>query len=790
MAVNHPRFCGILDAAVTLPVDSLRDDLLQALDDAPVVVSAPTGSGKSTRVPAWCARRGQRVLVVEPRRVACRSLARFVAAQMDTRPGGEVGYRHRHEDRSGPDTRLLYVTPGTALNMFHATGLEDFDVVILDEFHERHLHVDLLLALLRASPASRSLAIMSATVDASWLADQLGGRPLTSGGRLHPVSIEYDPHVSVPTHRDLATRMSRAVRRGLGFDGDVLVFLPGKAEIAALARELGSLHGVQVLVLHGELDTRKQDLVFTPGRARRVILSTNVAESAVTLPGIGVVVDSGLERRMVYRDGRSVLELCVISADSADQRAGRAGRLAPGVALRCWSQAARLEPHAVPEIHRVDLTDMVMQAAFAGHRPEDLPLVDPPRRYALDEAVADLVAMSALDEDHVITSTGRRMMRFALEPRLSRLLVLAQEDGTTALLQDMVDLVASLSVGRDLFVPAPEPGRFPAREEYEQKRCDLYARVHAMRLGDPARHGLRAGPIQEARKVASTLRRKMGLGPAGEAAVERVQLSRAVLRAWPWSGFVPHRRAGAFGNGRREVVLGRESFVSSSARALVVVQRRSVKKGRRTVTLATCAGPVEPVMLARAGQGEQVLAQVRREGTDLVGTIHTTLGPRIIDVDEKVLAGPLAAQAASLLIQKGEVLPGVWEELLDHVQAHNLDRALRRRGGREVDAGQWLTRRLMKMGVTSGQDLELVSEQDLRYEDIDPARKRELDRDYPRTLAIQAQVLRASYDPGKRVVTLQYVSGDPRSAPSDLMLPAWTGYKVLYVDRGRTTRVR
>jgi ATP-dependent helicase HrpB len=313
-----------------LPIYSLRDSFAQALARGPVVLSSPTGSGKSTEVPRWCP---GRVLVIEPRRIACRSLAARVAQREGCELGREVGYAVRDERVAGSATRILFATPGIALR--DRALLEAADTLVLDEFHERNLEVDLLLAL--ALRARRSqLVVMSATLEGERVAAHVGGSHLAASGRSFPVDVRYLPGTHVlPDATDLAERVRRALLTAAGDPGDVLVFLPGKAEIEACAQ---LLRGAYTLVpLHGGLTLEEQRRAFERTPQRKVVLATNVAETALTIDGIGVVIDSGLVRRTHYRDGRGFLALTAIAEDSAAQRTGRAGRTAAGVCYRLWS---------------------------------------------------------------------------------------------------------------------------------------------------------------------------------------------------------------------------------------------------------------------------------------------------------------------------------------------------------------------------------------------------------------------------------------------------------------------
>jgi len=310
-----------------LPIDTYRDAVLDAVHTGPVVITSPTGSGKSTQVPRWLVRDGP-VLVVQPRRVACRSLAQRVAQLQDSALGDRVGYAVRDDRRASEATELLFVTTGVALRLLRSGDIERYRSVVLDELHERSMDLDLLLAMLAGR---EGLVLMSATLDAERVTEHVGGTLVAAEGRTYPVDIRYPPgQPPVPDADRLPERIAAALDRlPPDDDGDVLVFLPGKGEIAAAADHLRGRH--QVVALHGGLSLDQQGRAFRTDGPRKVILSTNVAETSVTLPRVTAVIDSGLVRRTRYHRGRSVLTLVPVAADAADQRAGRAGRLRPGV---------------------------------------------------------------------------------------------------------------------------------------------------------------------------------------------------------------------------------------------------------------------------------------------------------------------------------------------------------------------------------------------------------------------------------------------------------------------------
>ena len=421
-----------------LPIDAVLPQILAALRKGPaVVLEAPPGAGKTTRVPPALLEvvEGE-VVVLEPRRIAARAAARRVASELGERAGETVGYQIRFEDVSGPRTRLRYVTEGLlARRLLSDPELRGVGAVVLDEFHERHLPSDLALALVQRLLPRVKLLVMSATLDAAPLADFLKAPVVRSEGRRFPVEIE---HLDRSDDRWLSEQVAAAVRKLTvpGSAGDVLVFLPGAGEIRQCADTLGELarhRELLIVPLHGDLPGEEQDRALTPARQRKIILSTNVAETSVTVPGVTAVVDSGLARIAAHSPWSGLPSLTVqkISRASAAQRAGRAGRTAPGRALRLYTKHdydARPEHHA-PEIERLDLAATLLDLRAAGLDPDQLSWLDPPPPGALQTATALLRRLGLVDAQGVVTGLGRACARLPLHPRLSRLAVEAARRG-------------------------------------------------------------------------------------------------------------------------------------------------------------------------------------------------------------------------------------------------------------------------------------------------------------------------------------------------------------------------
>jgi ATP-dependent helicase HrpB len=401
-----------------LPVDDLLPSIVQTLGRSQyLVIEAPPGAGKTTRIPPALLPFGD-VVVLEPRRLAARMAARRVASELGEPIGETVGYQVRFEDVTGPRTRLRFVTEGVLTRrMLSDPRLDGISVAILDEFHERHLDTDLALALLKR--LDLKIVVMSATLDAQPIAKFLGACPiLRSDGKLFPLQIDYTPHSPAPLEEQVAGALERLLKEGL--DGDVLVFLPGAAEIRRTARAIERF-GLLVLPLHGDLSPAEQDRAVTPTDRRKVILSTNVAESSITVEGVTAVIDSGLARVAMDSPWTGIpsLNLQRISQASATQRAGRAGRTAPGRVIRLYTaEDFHRRPAAdPPEIRRREMSHIVLQ--LRAMHIDSLEWLEAPPEVAWSGANALLDRIGATQE----------MAALPLPPRLAKLVTEAEHLG-------------------------------------------------------------------------------------------------------------------------------------------------------------------------------------------------------------------------------------------------------------------------------------------------------------------------------------------------------------------------
>ncbi len=514
------------------PITPLLPKIQEALESGTrLVLEAPPGAGKTTQVPPalldapWL--QGQRILVLEPRRIAARAAASFMAAQHGEPVGRTFGYAIRFESRTSAATRVEVLTEGMlARRIQDDPELSDIGAIVFDEFHERHLAGDLGAALALDVQAGLRpdlrLLVMSATLDGERIARWLDAPRITSPGRSFPVDVRYPP---VRTQETPEQHLARVVEQALAEnEGDVLAFLPGRREIARAQRLLENrCAGVEVLPLHGELSMAEQQAALVPGdEARRVILATNVAESSVTLPGIRAVVDSGLARVPHFdpNSGFTRLRTVTISQASADQRAGRAGRVAPGTAYRLWPQSQRLEAERGAEIAQAELSGLALELAAWGN--DALPWLDRPPSGALAQARDLLQRLDALDADGRITALGRHMHALGAAPRLAA--AVARADAAQHGL--MADLLALLEARSPMRGAGSRSDDFRSRVEA----------LHAWRDGGAQvarRIGADAGALAGIERVARGWRKRIGARSAASGTAHGHAVGDLLAHAFP-----------------------------------------------------------------------------------------------------------------------------------------------------------------------------------------------------------------------------------------------------------------
>ena len=845
-----------------LPIEGIRAAFERHPEMTPLVVSAPTGSGKSTQIPRWCAarerlsaqeekRRPRPTLIVEPRRVACRSLASRVADLEGVQLGAEVGYTVRDEDRSSDVTLIRFVTTGVALRLWEADQLRSYSAVIIDEFHERNLELDLLLALCQAHP-HRPLIVMSATFAADRLAEHLCGVHLSGEGRRFEVGVEYRPHGNTrPSGHglieglislideaftcaaELDARSRSPEHNGRDRGGDVLVFLPGKGEIHEAQarveqrwRSLGVEGSYEVLPLHGGLSLDEQSRVFLPSSRRRLILATNVAETSLTVPGISVVIDSGLVRRTRYDRGRGALALVEVAEDSAEQRRGRAGRLGPGICFKMWSRGAALKPYTPPEIYRESLTSLLLATAACGVAPDDLPFVDPPKPEAVAEAkqvLSDLGAFSANPEGRVfkLSTQGEALFKLGVDVSLGRWLVEGLSDGP---LLDLIDLVSALSCRRSIFM------RGLAGDPYDDLRaqgCDAVGLIRAVRtpISQARRRHIHVEIWREARQHRDRLCRGLGIhyqqfAPADldhDSTINRRALALALLRADPRCAYVSRaRRRHEVWCGRGpELSLGDESGLAlartQDARlrpeALLVLDRyATVKGGRHAQHLITASMPIPLEWMRQTGLGDEKLGAAKIERGQLKIEVSRVFAKKVLETTWITPHGERAREALTRCLLAGQRWPKLRERVEHRLRRQSLSHQLQllsqtRRGapqrrsasmsdspselssgvsGDGADPERWLLRRLEELGFEDSSDLELLEEADLLPDELPSAESAQLDKAFPSSLNLSDAHYVFHYEVARRRVIMEQVSGSRRAPPRVEWLPKCGGFEIRF----------
>lgn len=774
-----------------LPIDTLRDDFRAALADGHVVVSAATGTGKSTRLPVWAAERG-RVLVVEPRRIAAVSLAGFVADSLDSEPGGRVGHAVRLDVRYSDNSDIVFVTPGMALN-WHADGrLDAFRTVILDEFHERRWDTDLLLAMLRSAGKHR-LVLTSATIEGERLSGELGARHLRAEGRSFPVDVRHvaPDNRAMPASRNLTDRVAGAVRDSLGeSDGDILVFLPGRGEIRGTAGRLGDVPA-DVVELHGGASAGEQRRALREGNRRRVILATNVAETSLTVPGVTTVIDSGLERRTTQRNGRTVLTLAPVAQANADQRKGRAGRVAPGRCIRLWGEHAPLQRTTPPEIQREELTDLVLAAAVAGYRTNELPFPDPLPAPALERAERTLAGLGALNENGLANERGRALFALPIDTLFAHLVIAMPDEATGGF---MADLVAALSIRERLVTMPEDPDARDRLAEWLGRRCDASLLVAALRLEQVPECSVADRARREARRLAEQVRHLAGLpGATRDMEPKPAKAILEAARAVPAMAFVRReKRREAMGNGQSEVVIGERSLFGPRDEAGVVFDDHSVpgKGTRKTVTIGTCLAPLRLRDLVETDLAEPEIARPEWSGGRLTVQRQWRYAERVVLEDETEPEGEAAREALARLILEERLLKPAGRQLRDDIDAWDLYVRLGHADGEAPDPAEWLRERLADLGVEQAGDMELIEAGDLRFEGVPEWERARFDDKYPRHVSLTDLDMRIHYEPRKKLVTAEQIGGIRKKPPGRWELPAWSGWRVRFKQASRVVEVR
>ena len=791
-----------------LPIDSYQNVFYEQIAKSHLVVEAETGSGKSTRLPIWASQHG-RVLVVEPRRIACTSLAKYLAQQSGEKLGSKVGYAIKLESEYNEQTDVVFVTPGIALRWLSEDGLSDFDVIVVDEFHERRWDIDLLVAILKQK-ASHRLVVTSATIEGERLADYLNASRISCEGRTYQVEIEHRANESraLPDSRHLEQRIAEEVNHQLiASYGDMLVFLPGKKEIVQCEQALAKNPDIQVVKLHASVSDKERDIALS-GRntdihangnsLRKVILATNVAETSLTIPDIGVVIDSGLERRTVQRNGRTTLMLKSISRASAKQRAGRAGRVMDGVCVRLYGEHAALELVTPPELQREELTEPMLAAACCGETLESLSFLDPIPEKSLNNATQTLLTMEAIDDDHQITEHGKKLYPLPIDALYADIVTRIK---TKALKEAMVDLTAALSVPARLYQLPNSAEHLEALAQQEKEGCDLSLLIQIVRGRDCPHLDIDQQALAEAQGLAKQMRGVFEL-PQLEVAsrYQRIDLLETIVNLHPELVFVRRlKRKEAFANGMLEVVLGRQNRFPDNAQAMLVLDTHSLpgRGVKQTLTLATTTAPVplELIIDAELGEWQQGETVVNDEG--VFTEMALVYAGRTITTKLVAAEGQLSLKPIVDLVVSGAQLPGFAEvrtQEIKHWQLYvklGLDEETKYTPEIEqLSFELWFIEQLEVLGVTDVSELEMFEHADIPFDGIPNWLYNEFSEKYPFSVCLADLQLEVEYMPARKLIYVNYQSGSRKLSPKRWELPTWSGWRIQYKKASRIIDIK
>ncbi|MCF3649490.1 ATP-dependent helicase HrpB [Synoicihabitans lomoniglobus] len=685
-----------------LPIYELESALVAALrETGRVVVQAPTGSGKSTQVPRMLLRHGfldtGEAVVLQPRRLATRMLARRVADEEGSALGGVVGYQIRLEGRTSAATKIRFVTEGILLRqMSFETTLRGVNAVVFDEFHERHLFGDISLAralqIQRTTRPDLKIIVMSATLDAGALREYLAPcAVLESAGRSYPVDVSYlarTPNFDREPVWDVAT--AACAEAASDTSGDMLVFMPGAYEINRTVQALEthrSLREFEVFPLHGELSSERQDAAVARSEGRKIIVSTNVAETSLTIEGVTIVIDAGLARvaRFDARRGINTLLIEKISRASADQRAGRAGRTAPGRCVRLWTEREHADrpSHELPEVHRLDLTEVVLTLKSSGiDDVAGFAWLEAPEPRGLERAEALLHDLGAIASGPTgaITEVGRRMLRFPVHPRYARMFIEAEARGCVR----SVALMAAITQGRNFLLRGVSRSIDDARDDTlgDEGRSDFFRLMRAwqyaqdqrfqveacQRLGIHAQGARQVGPLfDQFLRIAEKEGLLVGDDRGGEDEVRKCVLA----------GFSDHlaRRLDR-GTLRCELVHGRRGVLAresalQDAPLLVAAEISEIEgRGGEVNVLLTLATAVEEPWLQELFPDDFTdgIAVVLDESTRRVVARRERRFRDLVLESKLTAEKPPEGRAAELLAQAvaaGTIKLGEWNEAVD-----------------------------------------------------------------------------------------------------------------------------
>ncbi|EGU31718.1 putative ATP-dependent helicase [Vibrio sp. N418] len=784
----------------SLPIDTLREKFLVQLTKNHLIVEAETGSGKSTRLPVWASEQG-RVLVIEPRRIACTSLAQYLAQQRNEPVGQSIGYAIKLETRFNETSEVVFVTPGVALRWYSENQLADYDIVIVDEFHERRWDTDLLVALLKKHQKHR-LVVTSATIEGAKLASYVGAERLHAEGRNFKVSLQYRASESrqLPDSRQLEQRVKQEVLHALeSCRGDVLVFLPGRKEITQCTQMLQSLEGIIVAPLHASVSDEQREVALNIQAQPKVVLATNVAETSLTIPNIALVIDSGLERRTEQRNGRTTLSLKHISQASAKQRSGRAGRVMDGVCVRLYGEHAALALVTPPEMHREALTEAMLAAACCHQPLSSLDFLEPLPEKTLHQATQLLLNMQAIDEQGNATEHGRKMYPLPIDALLADLVTRMP---SKALKEAMIDYTAALATPAKLYRIIGNEEQQEQLAQQEPLGCDVQLAIGLIRGESFSALEISNDALNDARALAAQMREVFELPQLEVASRYRHgDLVNAIAVLHPELVFIRReKRREALANGIIEVTLGRESRFNKQAEAAIVLDTHSLpgRGVKQTLTLATQVLPLELSALQALGLGQwqegAVIVEQNQAGQEQtyieMGLIYAG---RTIATKRELAQGALAITPILKAVIAGDLLAGFYPMRHRQILLWRLYVELglaEQKEHHQVTFEGWFTEQLQLLDLTDIDELELFCAEDFVFEGIPDWQYDDFAERFPFTLALGDLNLDVEYQPAAKLVTVLYRDGLRKGDPKRWELPRWQGWRVKYKKASRIIDIK
>lgn len=780
----------------SLPIDILKPEFDQTISNQHLVVEAETGSGKSTRLPLWAACFG-RVLVIEPRRIACTSLAHYLMQDKESPYAERIGYSIKLKSTVDEQTRVAFVTPGVALRWFADNGLSDFDIVMVDEFHERRWDTDLLVALLKETNKHR-LIVTSATIEAERLAAYIGARRLVSQGRQYQVTVSYQARDShyLPAVRDIEQSVFDVVSQWVNStDGDILVFLPGRKEISLCAQKLRRLDQREVVTLHASVSDSERDRALNTLERQKIVLATNVAETSLTIPNITLVIDSGLERRTVQRNGRSVLSLKSVSKASARQRAGRAGRVRDGSCVRLYGEHAALELMTPPEMMRDELTEAMLAAACCGYQLDSLNFLDPLPEKSLALARNMLLGMQAIDGKGQVTAHGQKLYPLPIDALYADLLTRMP---TRALQEVMVDLAAALSVPAMLYKLPTSEEKLDELVRWEPLACDGETLIKLVRGQRAEMLDIDLQALKEAQGLSQQMRAALGLPELSVASrYDRQAWLKAIIAIRPELLFVRRqKRREAMGNGKEEVMPGRNSRFSDKDEAAIVLDQYSIpgRGVKQTLNLATVMLPLPIADLIEMEIGEWQQSETTLDEDGVYSTMQLVYAGRVLASKQVKPQGELVVKPIVDAVSNNLMLPGLAAERtreIEHWKLYvdlGLDSETTQHNG--LTFASWFSTQLEELGVSTVDDLELFTPEDFCFSGIPYWAYADFAESYPFSLNLADLQLDVEYMPARKLIYVVYRTGLRKTDPKRWELPNWKGWRIQYKKASRIVDVR